>query len=114
MTTLLLCLAVVLGLYPGHADKLGQHDAGPHPLHAPDVCRHGARRHGDGCQRTGGLPTEEGQGASADGFCRRVQTPQIQLMGGRGAREKTNCPKPDAAFKGCGKYTLSFCGGTTA
>lgn len=72
--------AVVLGLHPGHADKPGQHDAGPHPLYAPDVRRHGTRRHGDGCQRAGGLPAEEGQGASADALCRRLQTPQIQLM----------------------------------
>ena len=72
--------AAVLGLHPGHADKPGQHDAGPHPLHAADVRRHGTRRHGDGRQRAGGLPAEEGQGASADGVCRRLQAPQIQLM----------------------------------
>lgn len=74
--------AALLGLHPGHADQLGQHDAGPHPLYASDVRRHRTRRHRDGRQRVGGLPAEEGQGASADGLCRRLPTPESQLMCG--------------------------------
>lgn len=71
----------VLGLHPGHADQPGQHDAGSHPLHAADVRGHGARRHGDGRQRAGGVLAEEGPGASTDGVRRRLQTPQVQLKG---------------------------------
>lgn len=92
--------AAVLGLHPGHADQPRQHDAGPDPLYAPDVRGHGTRRHGDGRQRAGGLPAEEGQGASADGFCRRLQTPQIQLMRVRNQGKLSKC---DAAFVCCGK-----------
>lgn len=79
-TDLLSASAALLGLHSGHADKPGQHDAGPYPLHAEDVCGHGPCRHGDGRQRAGGLLAAEGQGASADGLCRGLQTPQIQLM----------------------------------
>lgn len=70
----------VLGLHPGHAHQPGQHDAGPHPLHVADVCCHRTSRHRDGRQWAGGFPAEESQGASADGVCRCLQTPQIQLM----------------------------------
>lgn len=83
--------AALLGLHPGHAHQPGQHDAGPHPLHAADLRGHGARRHGDGHQRAGGLPAEEGQGAAASDVCGGVQTPQAHLKQDR------------AAFKSSGK-----------
>ena len=74
--------AAVLGLHPGHADQPGEHDPGPHPLHAADVRGHGARRHGDGRQRAGGLPAEEGAGAPAHGVGGGVPAAQGQLKGG--------------------------------
>jgi len=71
----------LLGLHPGDAHQPGQHDSGPHPHDAADVRRHGTRRHGDGRQRAGGLPAEEGPGPPADLLHGRLQTAQSQLRG---------------------------------